>query len=547
MPVKVQAPIEPYNDSYKAVNAKHVGFDDGDAEKSLDSMFNETPANIGDGSAARQLNNRHLEPFEFVYTGDPVDIFAERTVTGFAYDSATGYWYAAQGFSASGLQDGQTYIVVWNGTKYTCVATSMASEILLGNMKPFGFEDNGYPFLISGAGWMYALDSEAASHVVRVYQNPPGKWVLKSARLPSGVGTGGSDITVDSELSLDSENPVQNKVVTQEFKAFNEAVGEINRRVSSLESGGLGGGEYEIPTFDLVTLGLPALALGAEAVTLETDTTEIIAALSEGPVKFIIPMDSEGTATAEQFVMNGMVASDGGAMCSCLILGAGVVYLVFIPGMIFGAFLPLSSGEGGGSGGVSSWNDLTDKPFGENEDGTVKQLDNKYLEPFEGITEEELLPSVTGTTELYEDLGVYAAISKTTEEMFNRWNGNGDNPITGNVFVEYDGVTYECTPQVLAALDNGMAVGNCTAYGGTDNGEPFIITILPKTDENGNATGDYNWTVVALTDTAPTEHQYRVYQPYDEPKYLLKEDHLPFDAIAAYIDNYIDEALGGDY
>lgn len=31
-------------------------------------------------------------------------------------------------------------------------------------------------------------------------------------------------------------------------------------------------------------------------------------------------------------------------------------------------------------GGVSSWNDLTDKPFGDNEDGTVYQMSGKYVE-----------------------------------------------------------------------------------------------------------------------------------------------------------------------
>ena len=35
---------------------------------------------------------------------------------------------------------------------------------------------------------------------------------------------------------------------------------------------------------------------------------------------------------------------------------------------------------GGGSGGVTSWNDLTDKPFGDNADGTVYPMSGKYVE-----------------------------------------------------------------------------------------------------------------------------------------------------------------------
>lgn len=223
----------------------------------------------------------------------------------------------------------------------------------------------------------------------------------------------GSNITMDSELSLTSENPVQNKIVAQEFKAFNEAIGDTNRRVSALESGGVGGG------------------------------------------------------------------------------------------------------------GVSSWNDLTDKPFGENADGTVKQLDNKYLSILERKSAENvLLSSYTGMTEFDNGFGVYALSPGFADaQMFLNWHGEGDAPIVGNIFVEFDGVTYECAQQRLAALDNGMAIGNCAPFGGAGNDEPFICTILHA--------GAYYWAIVVLGDTAPTEHTVRVYQPLGETKYILKEEYLP--------------------
>ncbi len=123
------------------------------------------------------------------------------------------------------------------------------------------------------------------------------------------------------------------------------------------------------------------------------------------------------------------------------------------------------------------------------------------------MAENILLPSYTGTTAL-TNLGVYALSILTTEEMFWAWQDG----INDNVFVEFDGNTYECAPQRLAAMDNGMAVGNCTAFGGTGNNEPFIVTIMPDTDQNGNATGAYYWAVAALTDTASTEHTVEVYQ-----------------------------------
>ena len=43
-----------------------------------------------------------------------------------------------------------------------------------------------------------------------------------------GGGSGGGSITVDSELSADSANPVQNRVVTAEFQKVNAAVSTVN-------------------------------------------------------------------------------------------------------------------------------------------------------------------------------------------------------------------------------------------------------------------------------------------------------------------------------
>lgn len=125
------------------------------------------------------------------------------------------------------------------------------------------------------------------------------------------------------------------------------------------------------------------------------------------------------------------------------------------------------------------------------------------------MAENILLPSYTGITAL-SDLGVYALLIPTTEDMFWTWQDG----INDNVFVEFDGNTYECAPQRLAAMDNAMAVGNCTNFGGTGNGEPFIVTMLSgtNTDGEGNVTNIYSWAVAALTDTAPTEHTVEVYQ-----------------------------------
>lgn len=345
MAVKVQSTIEPYNDSYKVVNAKNVGV--GEDNKPLDEVLQNLPSSGGGGG----------------------------TVPPTAID-------------ISGLDTDGTIVETYaDGTSKT---TTME------------FDDKGNPTKVTDGNGN----------------------VTELTGFEMGGAGGGGDIVVDSELSLESENPVQNKVVTQEFKVVNEAIGDTNRRVSALESGGVGGG-------------------------------------------------------------------------------------------------------------VSSWNDLTDKPFGENEDGTIKQLDNKYLEPFkfEAGFYKEFLPNTTGTNELNSTFGAFMLFCITDEATYNAFLAN-----TEPVNVIYDGVEYACKVLTMQGM---VYIGNGAPLGAEGNGEPFAIYMIEEA-------GTYIWCIASTVDTSATEHTVGIYQSAPD-KWLLKESHLPFDAIAAYIDSYIDEALGGDY
>lgn len=53
-----------------------------------------------------------------------------------------------------------------------------------------------------------------------------------------GISGGGTDITVDSELSGTSENPVQNKVISCEILALQNQISNLNDLVSSIQTGG---------------------------------------------------------------------------------------------------------------------------------------------------------------------------------------------------------------------------------------------------------------------------------------------------------------------
>lgn len=92
---------------------------------------------------------------------------------------------------------------------------------------------------------------------------------------------------------------------------------------------------------------------------------------------------------------------------------------------------------GGGPGGVTSWNDLTDKPFGDNADGTVYPMSGKYVEGM-GWTEREI-----GV--IYEN----EAEGFTYDEGYGySWTANAitthlHNLVIGEKYtVIFDGVTY---------------------------------------------------------------------------------------------------------
>lgn len=70
----------------------------------------------------------------------------------------------------------------------------------------------------------------------------------------------------------------------------------------------------EMPVFDLTSLGLPAVLLAGGSSVLETDTAEITAALNDGPVAFIVPVNAYGTVLNATLVMNG-ASADGTYQC----------------------------------------------------------------------------------------------------------------------------------------------------------------------------------------------------------------------------------------
>ncbi len=113
-----------------------------------------------------------------------------------------------------------------------------------------------------------------------------GAW--QAAEAPKGA-----DITVDTELSETSENPVQNKVITQTMNAFAEGVGKALENISSAT-----------PTFNLSEMGLQPIEVN-RTQSLSVETSDILAALEKGSVKFILDI-SLGMTVEIGVVMNSI-------------------------------------------------------------------------------------------------------------------------------------------------------------------------------------------------------------------------------------------------
>jgi hypothetical protein len=137
-----------------------------------------------------------------------------------------------------------------------------------------------------------------------------GAWVAADAPL------GGADMVVDTELSETSENPVQNKVICQELN-------DLAERISSSA-----GGSDAIPTFNLAVLGLPTVSAG-ENYQVSTNTSELMAALERGPVKFVLSMNlSSGQNLSVSVVMNGAYCYYLYTAVSLLLVGGSFIRLV---------------------------------------------------------------------------------------------------------------------------------------------------------------------------------------------------------------------------
>ena len=86
-----------------------------------------------------------------------------------AFSDMGGGMYGAVLTDGPGLVAGQTYTVNWDGTEYSCVASSVADSLAIGNLSFAGNgEDSGEPFLYGADNKMIGTPDTSASHIISV-------------------------------------------------------------------------------------------------------------------------------------------------------------------------------------------------------------------------------------------------------------------------------------------------------------------------------------------------------------------------------------------
>lgn len=106
-------------------------------------------------------------------------------------------------------------------------------------------------------------------------------------------GGGGATITIDSDFSETSENPLQNKVITLEINHISDDINSLETRVTNLENGG-GGVVTGISYRDSVLYSNQTISLVENSTVGDNEVQTIIENAKVIPIA-VIPMDSSAT------------------------------------------------------------------------------------------------------------------------------------------------------------------------------------------------------------------------------------------------------------
>lgn len=410
--------------------------------------------------------------------------------------------YQTNDSAAYTLTVGEIYKVFWDGVEYECIAQDassvMAGFIAIGNASGWGLSGNDEPFVIGYNPEQYAVycaltDTEAGgSHEVRIAQEKPTVKYLDNKYLDfiEFIGAAGKELMPVQALTFQPDTPPEEGDPVQDMIFFSGIEVTESDPLTQLEPNK----QYTV-TFDGVEYTCTAIDLIPIFVSDPSEVPEGTKYLFLGNPRGELPGYAD---TGEPFTMTFEYMPTGDdtacagfltAMIEHTSADASVTHEVGIKeageskAVIKSEYLPDNLG------GVTSWNDLEDKPFGETTDFV------------------ELLPS-TEYTEFFSNptFGCYQHNEPATYSL-----------IVGDTYkIIWDGVEYECVVHDVSSLMDGyVAMGNGTSWGFAGNNEPFIIAQSPS----------QTLMYCSLTDDSVTPHTVQVFKKTTviktiDPKYL---------------------------
>lgn len=360
-------------------------------------------------------------------------------------------YQSVETFEIAEIIAGETYKVKWDDTEYTCVAKtqnkigeSVIENVNLGNAtKLFGLgfgEDTGEPFFIYFDKGYYdkiyiQTDSTEERHTVAI---TPVNSIKKidAKYLPEGIGSSGGNATVKETIL--SEQLINNFAPDEDFY-----------------------GLYSASTvfFTPIELGETYTVVWDEK-TYSCLTQDVSSLLEEGSIAMGNGSSFGFPGNNEPFII-AVTPFDGAYIYAFLAVDGS---------MSSSHSVSIYKETTISNGGVSSWNDLTDKPFG----GETDIL-------FEGTFQDELIDdNGDGTPERWEGEMLVVDNSNTPLEEGKKYT------------LTWEGVDYENECFIL----EGMlpCIGNPAYTGGPDNGCPVIIA----RDVSGLIFGTPVWFAIIL-------------------------------------------------
>lgn len=151
-------------------------------------------------------------------------------------------------------------------------------------------------------------------------------------------------VAFDKVQTLTDEQQLQARLNIDAASAT-DVENEIDRLDAAIAGIGTGDTSSSTPVFDLDALGIDDIPFSGGSATLETDTTEILSALENGPVTFIIPVSDNGETTLTRCTMSGMGVGSDYVCTSVLALDAYTSLTVMVGAGYIGVVLaPMETG-----------------------------------------------------------------------------------------------------------------------------------------------------------------------------------------------------------